>query len=198
VELSFASARWIYALGVVPVLAAVATATLAPDPSGHWSDHLSGAAIDGTVAAVLVVTLVVARRRIGWTIVLAVPVVVGLAVAGWGDVTVARSIWRVPGTETRSWAATDPAAYDRGHELDESGGLIMLIGGVMLVGALALTRRIGARVVPVAIALALIPPWIAGGFGAWWATARSHVEGERTANGPPARHHQDRDPARLR
>ena len=139
-EISFASARWIYALGVVPVLAAVATATLAPDPGGHWSEHLLGAAIDGAGAAVLVATLIVARRQIGWTVVLAVPVVVGLAVAGWGDVTVARSIWRVPGAETPSWAATDPAAYDRGHELDELGGLIMLIGGLMLVGALALTR----------------------------------------------------------
>lgn len=164
--------RWPYLLGLIPVMAQVAVFVVAPRPHGHWSDHLGGVAIDWSGAPVLVIGAWLARRRLGWTVVIVPVIVVGLLVAGTGDRRVANSIWEVPGYETQSFQADDPADYDSGHELDEQGGRLMLIAGLLFVLAVGVTGRVSRRAAVVATLFAIIPPWIAGGFGAWWITAR--------------------------
>lgn len=180
--------RWPYLLGLIPVAVVAATTIAAPSPAGHWAEHLSSAALDWAGMVVLLTSAWLARRHLGWPILFAPVVAGGLLVAGWGDLTVARSIWRIAGENTPSYLASDPAAYLRGHELDELGGMIMLAAGFLFVVAVGLTRRVKGSAALLAGVLALAPPWMIGGFGAWWITARAHSEALRAE---PESHERD-------
>jgi hypothetical protein len=162
-------------------MAMVVVIVTAPDPHGHWSDHLGGVAVDWSGAAVLVVGAGLARRRLGWTVLILPVVVVGLMIAGTGDRRVANSIWKVPGENTSSFQADDPADYVSGHDLDEQGGRVMQIAGLIFVLAVGVTGRVRGRAAMVGALFAIAPPWLMGGFGAWWITARAASEELREA-----------------
>jgi len=168
--------RWPFLLGLIPPGAAVAVTIAAPSPDGHWTEHLAGAAQDFAAVVVLLAAAWLTRRHLGWTILFVPVVAAGMVAAGWGDATVARSIWRVAGDHTQSFQANDPAAYGRGHDLDALGGMIMLAAGVVFVGAVGVTRRVKYSAAIFGGVLALAPPWLLGGFGAWWVMARVHSE----------------------
>ena len=100
---------------------------------------------------------------------------------GTGDRRVANSIWKLPGEDTSSFQADDPADYVSGHDLDEQGGQLMLIAGLIFVLAVGVTGRVRGRAAIVAILFALAPPWLLGGLRAWWITARAPSEELRAA-----------------
>ena len=125
---------------------------------------------------VLLVAAWLMRKHLGWTLLFLPLVITGLLVAGWGDLMVARSIWQVPGDNTQAFQATDPAAFERGHDLDELGGTIMFWAGLAFVASVGLTRRVTSSAAMFAALLALAPPWMLGGFGAWWVIARIQSE----------------------
>lgn len=55
--------RWLIALVAVPPVAAILTTVLAPDPHGHWSEHLASAALKGAQLALLLVLVTILRWR---------------------------------------------------------------------------------------------------------------------------------------
>ena len=173
--------RWPYVLGLIPAMAGVIALATAPDPHGHWSGHLGGVAVDWSGAVVLVIGAWVARRRLGWTVVIVPVIVMGMMIAGTGDRRVANTIWQVPGENTIASQADDPADYVSGHDLDEQGGQVMQIAGLIFVLAVGVTGRVTRRAAVVATLFALAPPWLLGGFGAWWITARAASEELREA-----------------
>lgn len=89
----------LYAVAAVPPVVTILTILLAPDPHGHWSEHLWSAYLD---AAQLLLLFVLAAK-LGWRalsvlllISLAV-IAVGIAYQVIGNYQVAESIWGTSG-----------------------------------------------------------------------------------------------------
>ena len=47
----------------IPAIAAIVTTVMAPEPHGHWSEHLGGAAMKAAQLAVLIVLV----TMLGWS-----------------------------------------------------------------------------------------------------------------------------------
>lgn len=145
--------RWTLALAALPPMVGIVTAVFAPEPHGHWVEHLSPAAVKITQAAALAVFAVLLRRA--WTpfLLLGLSVVlIGIALQVVGDVAVARSIWRTAG---------DPGfgtGYGSGHETSSFGDLVVLVGGLGFAIFGGVTRRMRGRVAVPAALLAIVPP----------------------------------------
>ena len=154
--------RWMYGLILVPPLAAVLTIVLAPDPHGHWSEHLWSGYFDVAQLVLLVVLAGLLTRRT-----MSIPVLVALAVIGAGiafevigNFQVADSIWQTRG---------DPGfgdGYTQGHERAETGDLLVVIGGGAVAFVAGLTRRVPLKIAVLALVLVVVPPWIWPGAGA--------------------------------
>src|SRR5439155_18611903 len=95
----FRRSRRLYALAALPPLVGVAMVLLAPQPHGHWVEHLSAAGIKAAQLAVLLTALAL----LGWRpltapLVAALLVVgAGIALQASGDAQVAGAIWRTTG-----------------------------------------------------------------------------------------------------
>jgi hypothetical protein len=148
-------ARWWILAAAIPPAVAVATEVLAPDPDGHWAEHLSGAALKATQLLVLLVlvVLVARRRRLPVVLLAAFAVVaIGVALQAFGDAQVADSIWGTSG---------DPGfggGYEAGHDLSAVGDLLVLVGGLAFAAAAGATRVVRPAHAVVAGVLAIIPP----------------------------------------
>lgn len=148
--------RWVYGVVVVPPIAAVVTSLIAPDPHGHWSEHLSGASF---VVAQLVV-LVALAWMLGWktlSVLLSASfalIAVGIVFEALGSFQVADSIWATRG---------DPGfggGYAQGHERAATGDLLVTVGGAAFAIAAGLTRRVPTKVAALAVLMVIIPPWV--------------------------------------
>ena len=63
---------WLWMVIAVPPLAALLTTLLAPDPSGHWSEHLGSAVLkDAQFALLVVLVSMLGRRTLGPLLLLA-------------------------------------------------------------------------------------------------------------------------------
>lgn len=126
---------------------------LAPEPHGHWVEHLQAVGFKGTQLAVLVVVAVLLRRAWRPFLLFSLAIVlVGIAVQVVGDVAVARSIWRTTG---------DPgfgAGYASGHDTSGLGDLVVVLGGLGFAIVGGVTRRMRARVAVPAGLLTIVPP----------------------------------------
>lgn len=153
--------RWSLALVALPPAIGIVTALLAPEPSGHWVEHLSSVGLKSTQLAALAVAAVLLRRS--WNasqlVVLAV-VALGIVLQVAGDWSVARSIWRTTG---------DPgggAGYEWGHVASGLGDLTVVIAGLAFALVLVVTKRARVWVAVLAATLAFVPPpflWPAAG-----------------------------------
>ena len=154
--------KWLYFLAAVPPIASIVVTMLAPEPHGHWVQHLS---LAGLKSAQLLLLLVLVTM-LGWRT-LSVPLLISLAVIGAGialqvigSYQVADSIWRMPG---------DPGfgdGYDAGHDMEALGDLIVLAGGIPFAITAGVERRVPAGLAFVAVLMAFIPPpffWPAAG-----------------------------------
>ena len=154
--------RWLWALAAIPPIVAVLTAVLAPEPHGHWTEHLTGA---GFASAQLVLLLVLVTmlgwRRLGVLLLISFAVVaVGLVLHVISGLEVAHSIWRTTG---------DPRTgigYAAGHERAGSADQLVVIGGFAFAAIAGATRQVPAQMAVLAFVMALIPPpfiWPAAG-----------------------------------
>jgi hypothetical protein len=154
--------RWLYALAAFPPIAAILAILLAPDPHGHWSEHLWGAYLD---AAQLVLLFVLATM-LGWrafSVLLGVAlgiIAVGIVYKVVGNYQVAESIWRTTGNPGFG------EGYNQGHERAETGDLLVMAGGAAFALVAGLTRRVSIKVALLALVMVVIPPpfvWPAAG-----------------------------------
>jgi len=143
----------------IPPAVAIATALLAPDPDGHWTEHLSGAALKASQLVVLIVLAgLVARRRRRRLPILVLAALgfvgVGIALQAFGDLEVANSIWGTTGDP----GFGDGEGYEAGHDTSALGDLLVLLGGLAFAVAAGSTRLVRPAYAVVAGLLAVIPP----------------------------------------
>ena len=154
--------RWMYGLILVPPLAAVLTIVLAPDPHGHWSEHLWSAYFDVAQLVLLVVLAgLLSRRTMSIPVLVALAVIVaGIVFEVIGNFQVADSIWQTRGNPGFG------DGYTQGHERAETGDLLVVVGGGAVAFVAGLTRRVPLKIAVLALFLVIIPPWIWPGAGA--------------------------------
>ncbi len=154
--------RWLWLVFLIPPAAAILTNLSAPDPHGHWTEHLTSAGLK-SVQLILLVVLVamLGWRKLGVPLLIAGAVIaIGIVYQVVGDYQVADSIWRTPG---------DPGfgfGYAAGHDTTGFGDLIVLVGGFAFVVFAGATRRVRARYAVIGVVMLIIPPpffWPAAG-----------------------------------
>jgi hypothetical protein len=148
--------KWVYGVVLVPPVAAVLTVLLAPDPHGHWSEHLWSAYF----GMAQLVVLAILAFMLGWRtlsvllwVSLAV-IAVGIVYETIGNLHVADSIWGTRGNPGFG------DGYTQGHERAETGDLLVLVGGAAFAFVVGLTRRVPLKLAGLALLMGIIPPWI--------------------------------------
>ncbi len=154
--------RWLWLVFAIPPIAAILTNFAAPDPHGHWTEHLRLVGLKSVQLALLVVLV----TMLGWrTLGVVLPIILAVIAIGIGyqvvgDFQVADSIWRT---------TDDPGfgdGYVRGHDSSAFGDLIVMVGGFAFAVAAGATRRVRARFAVIAAVMVIIPPpffWPAAG-----------------------------------
>jgi hypothetical protein len=154
--------RWLYGLAALPPLAAVLTVLVAPDPHGHWSEHLWSAYFDvAQLGLIVTLAVLLMRRDLSVLLVVALAVVaVGIVFEILGNFQVASSIWRTPGNPGFG------NGYAQGHERAETGDLLVTVGGAVFALVAGLTRRVPLKMAGLALVMVVIPPpWVWPGAG---------------------------------
>jgi hypothetical protein len=154
--------RWLWTLVAIPPLVAILTSLLAPEPHGHWSEHLAAAGLKGAqLVLLLVLVTMLGWRTLGVLLLIAFAVVaVGMALQAIGDYQVVDSIWRTSG---------DPGSgtgYAEGHARSEFGDLLVIVGGLAFAVIAGVTLRVPVLLAVVAAVMVVIPPpflWPAAG-----------------------------------
>jgi hypothetical protein len=154
--------RWWWMLAAIPPIVGVLAVHFAPEPHGHWTEHLSSVGLKATQLMVLVLLVaLLGWRTLRLMLLISFAVVAcGIVLQVFGDYQVAQSIW---GT------TVDPGfgvGYESGHQLSGLGDLLVVGGGIAYAVIAGATRRVPAWTAVVAAALAIIPPpflWPAAG-----------------------------------
>ncbi len=146
--------KWLWALIAIPPIVAIATSVLAPEPHGHWTEHLAFAGIKSAqLLLLLVLATMLGWRRLGWVLAISLAVVaVGIVFQVIGDYRVADSIWRTTG---------DPGfgiGYGEGHDMSAASDLLVIVGGLAFAVITGATGRVPPRLVFAAVAMAFVPP----------------------------------------
>jgi hypothetical protein len=162
--------RWapsalVVGLFVAAIAAVFLVGTLAPQPHGHWSDHLTNATIEASMIVIVLVGAALTWRRLGQppAIFLAAAalavVLIGLLVEVVGNMRVAHAIWQTPyGDDSVDAYASGLPGYDSGHTLAGNGDLLVLVGGIAFATVLGVSRRVGSGVALGGAVLSIIPP----------------------------------------
>jgi hypothetical protein len=162
--------RWtpsalVVGLFIVAVVVVSLVGTLAPQPHGHWTGHLTNATIDVGMLVVVLVGTALAWPRLGqWLIRLLVAatlaiVVTGLLVEIVGNMRVSHVIWQTPyGDDSVNAYASGLPGYDSGHTLEGDGDQLVLVGGIAFAIVLGVSRRVGPGAAIAGVVLSVIPP----------------------------------------
>jgi hypothetical protein len=169
--------RWVPFVVVVGLFVATGVASglagsLAPEPHGHWTGHLTNATTEiGTLATVAVGTLL-AWSHFGHLVVKVLAgaalaaVMVGLVLETIGNLRVAQSIWRTPyGDEDVAQFGSTFSGFDSGHDLAATGDGLVLLGGLAFALVLGFSRRVGIAAAVAGVVLSLVPPWMIPALG---------------------------------
>ena len=146
--------KWLCTAVALPAVAAILAGVLAPEPQGHWSEHLTGAAMKTAQLAVLLALV----TMIGWPRVRLVMLVAfavittGIVFQVLGDYQVAHSIWRTTGNPGFG------RGYTEGHDRAGFGDLLVLAGGLGFAAAAGFTRRVPPWLAAVGAVTMIIPP----------------------------------------
>ena len=129
--------RWtpsalVIGLLVTAIVVAFVVGTLAPQPHGHWTDHLAGAVLAAAMLVVVLVGAALAWHRLGQrpvtllaTAALAT-VIIGLITQAVGDMRVSHVIWQTPyGDDSVEAYASGLTGYDSGHTITGIGDLLV-------------------------------------------------------------------------
>jgi len=146
--------KWLWALVAIPPVVAVTTTLLAPQPHGHWVEHLRGATMKATqLGLLLVVVTMLGGRSLRVLLLMAFAVAaVGIVIQTIGDVQVAHSIWAT---------TADPGygpGYVQGHDRGALGDLLVFGGGLAWAFIAGVTRRVPPWWAVLAAILVIIPP----------------------------------------
>lgn len=172
---------WWWMLAGIPAIVGVLAVQLAPEPHGHWTEHLGSVGLKATQLMVLLLLVALLGRqtpRLMPLISFAV-VACGILIQMLGDYQVAQSIWGTIG---------DPGfgiGYERGHQITALGDLLVVGGGITYTILAGVARWVPAWTAMVAGVLAIIPPpflWPAAGV-LMLLLFRSVGGGERTVGG---------------
>lgn len=155
--------RWAaFALLLLAPITVVVVDALRPEPSGHWSGHLSSAAISAGVAVAVVIGSALVWRQLPRFAVAALVVTEGgLALETVGNVRVAQGLWATSYDDNRA-AAIGPtiAGYEWGHVVAERGDTLVIAGAVAFAISLGVSRRVGPVIAGICAVVAFFPPWI--------------------------------------
>lgn len=151
-----------WTLVAIPPIVAILTSLLAPEPHGHWSEHLLGAGLKSAqLVLLLVLVTMLGRRTLGVLLLISFAVVAsGVVFQVIGDYQVADSIWRTTGNPGFG------IGYAEGHDMSGFGDLLVVIGGLAFAVIAGVTRRVPALLAVVAAVMVIIPPpffWPAAG-----------------------------------
>ncbi len=154
--------KWWWTLATLPPIAAALTANLAPEPHGHWSEHLTSVGLEtAQLALLLVLVSMLGWRTLRMLLLIAFAVViVGIVVQVLGNYQVAESIWRTTGNPGFG------DGYAAGHDREELGTLLVIVGGLSFAVFAGVGRRVPAWLAVVAAVMVIIPPpflWPAAG-----------------------------------
>ena len=154
--------KWLWLLVAIPPIVAVLTNFLAPEPDGHWVEHLFAAAMKtAQLALLLVLVTMLGWRTLRVLLLISFAVIVtGIVFQVLGDYQVADSIWRKPGDPSYG------AGYVEGHDRSEFGDLLVMIGALAFAVVAGVTRRVRPRLALIALPMVIIPPpffWPAAG-----------------------------------
>jgi len=147
---------------LIPPAAGIITSLLAPDPHGHWTEHLTGVGLK-SVQLILLVVLVamLGWRKLGVPLLISFAVVaIGIVYQVVGDYQIADSIWRTAG---------DPGfglRYAGGHDTTAFGDDIVKVGGFAFAVIAGATRRVRVKYAVIGVVMLIIPPpffWPAAG-----------------------------------
>ena len=154
--------KWLWLLVAIPPIVAVLTNFLAPEPDGHWVEHLFAA----TMKVAQLVLLLVLVTMLGWRtlrlllLISFAVIVTGIVFQVLGDYQVADSIWRKPGDPSYG------AGYVEGHDRSAFGDLLVMTGALAFAVVAGVTRRVRPRLAIIVLPMVIIPPpffWPAAG-----------------------------------
>lgn len=154
--------RWLWAVFAIPPIAAILVNLFAPEPHGHWTEHLTGVGMKSVQFVLLVVLLtILGWQKLGVLLWIACAVIaIGIVNQVIGDYQVAHSIWRT---------SDDPgfgSGYVSGHDKGESGVLLVIIGGLAFAIIAGMKRKVSIKFAVLAVVMVFIPPpffWPAAG-----------------------------------
>ena len=153
--------KWWWMLTAIPLIAGVLTARLAPQPHGHWSEHLSGAALKTAQLVVLLLLASMLGRTLRAGLLISFALVLGgIVMQVLGDYQVAESIWRTTGNPEFG------VGYSDGHDRSELGDMLVLAGGLAFALVAGVSRWVPLWLAVVAAMMVVIPPpffWPAAG-----------------------------------
>ena len=148
------SSKWLCAGVALPPVAAILAGVLVPEPQGHSSEHVTGAAMKTAQRVVLLVLV----TMIGWPklrlvmLVTFTVIATGIVFQMIGDYQVAHSIWRATGNPGFG------RGYTEVHDRAGFGDLLVLAGGLGFAAAAGFTRRVPPRLAAVGAVTMIIPP----------------------------------------
>lgn len=151
-------------LAVVPA-AAVLSGLLAPGPSGHWTGHLSNAAVSAGQLLALFIGAVLIWRLLNVPLILPLAALAtGLVIQVVANLQIAASVWRTPyGDDVVGQYGG--AAFEAGHVLASLGDNVVVIAGLVFVILLLLFRRVGIVAALFGMLLSFSPPWMLPALG---------------------------------
>ena len=154
--------RWLWAVCAIPPIVAILVIFFAPEPHGHWTEHLNGVGFKSAQLALLVVLLtLLGWKKLGVVLWIACAVIaIGIVNQVIGDYRVAQSIWRTNGNPGFGIGYTD------GHNTGSFGDLLVIIGGFAFAVIAGMKRKVSVKFAVLAVIMVIIPPpflWPAAG-----------------------------------
>jgi len=146
----------------IPPIVAILVNLFAPEPHGHWTEHLTAVGLKSTQLVLLLVLLtMLGWKKLGVLLWISCAVIAfGIVNQVIGDYQVAHSIWRTTGNPGFG------NGYADGHDTSGFGDLLVLIGGFAFAIIAGMKRKVRVKFAVLAAVMVIIPPpflWPAAG-----------------------------------
>ena len=154
--------RWLWAVFAIPPIVGILVNLFAPEPHGHWTEHLTTVGFKSTQLILLIVLLtMLGWQKLGVLLWISCAIIAfGIINQVIGDYQVAHSIWRTTGNLGYG------NGYADGHSTAEFGDLFVLIGGFAFAVIAGMERKVRVKFAVLAVVMVIFPPpflWPAAG-----------------------------------